>query len=270
MTIIPTRPRSSQGVDLRKLHFPVMWTPIQSGVRVCCTPDRGPISTNQKPLANRAITFELSRMALYGLEGDIVAGGLDPTLDEARRLIADPDGPNLTEAGAKFVVRDDFTNPELPFSDRSDSAMRRVTKLWDEYPFLDWSRFYASTNDLDLANSEALMVGRGFDGIYVRSMSSAYKNGASGAKDGSLLALRRFKRTTGRIIGAFERQGQALRCAKVSCEEFPPFPLRLGLENASGFRSDDLMGAKIQFAYMAGDPDQPIKPTLTRVLELKS
>jgi DNA ligase-1 len=188
---------------LKKLSYPVMASPKLDGIRIMNRGALGPVTRTWKEVPNDKVRKFLSRPELEGFDGEIIFG---PVFDEkvfntTQSAVMKIEGPCMTEGGVLWVF-DDFTNKDAPFEERFASAERRVLLLPpDLKPYVQIVPHAVIHNDIDLANYEAIQVGRGAEGAMVRDPAGKYKMGRSTARGGELGKIKRFTDAEATIIG---------------------------------------------------------------------
>lgn len=184
--------------DLSKLRFPLVASPKIDGIR-CLIIDGKPVSRKLKPIPNRFVFGSLASLApdLDGLDGELMIEG-KPFNEISSAVMSELGAP----AGVVFVVFDSFTNPDLAYALRLQSAMAQVDKLTMNHIKVVESKILSDASEL-LAY-EGICLSRGFEGVMTRSVDGRYKYGRSTANEQILLKLKRFEDSEAVIVGAIE------------------------------------------------------------------
>jgi DNA ligase-1 len=202
----PLLAASTKEADLANLHFPLMWSPKLDGIRTMML-DGTPVSRKLKPLPNEKLRTWLTRFDLAGLDGEMLYGPITDkdVFNRTQSAVMSMDGPCPTEAAGKYLVFDDFTNPEVPFLDRFTQLTERVSHLPEEARQVIQLVPHKMVGTLDdLMNVERVIVERGFEGVMGRSPQGRYKFGRSTLREGILFKIKRFTDAEARICGVEE------------------------------------------------------------------
>ena len=211
----PFKPMLAADVDISKLSFPCIAQPKIDGVRALNV--NGKLTGRSlKPFKNKSVAELFSKEILSGFDGEMVASSIffespkDTCRETTSRL-------NTIEAGSKdilWIIYDDFSNPELPYSQRLMNSFERIQQLHLAYPFLqnhiqsiiDYSptldNYHHHNLDKNLSvitNLEELEIynkhylKKDMEGTILRSPTAPYKFGRSTIKEGGLLRLKEFQ-----------------------------------------------------------------------------
>lgn len=172
-----------------KLRFPLLASAKIDGVRCSIVEQDGRLAKavlrSLEDVPNDHIRTQLSRLAFYGLDGEIylpmenrVASKQPlPDYNDVQSMV-------MTKAGVQpftFHVFDDHSEPDLPYSQRIQNVEKRVARLRAEHGF-DW---IIAVPHLTVPNEDELMalhkvhLAWGFEGTVVRSRDGVYKQGTS-------------------------------------------------------------------------------------------
>lgn len=189
--------------DIQMLNFPVLASPKLDGYR-CLILDGLAVLRSLKVVPNEHIREALSHGGLNGLDGELVVG--DPKAPDCYRTTSSGVASHGGRPDWTFWVFDDFTRPELPFTERLANAKARVSGLNRELkPRVKIVPHVLKKTPEDLHEYEAQHIIAGYEGVMVRDPDGAYKYGRATAREGSLLKIKRFTDGDARIVG-FEEQ----------------------------------------------------------------
>lgn len=206
MTFKPLLAASTDGEDLSKLVFPLFWSPKLDGIRTLIHSD-GPVSRKIKLLPNEKLRAFLGRFDLAGMDGEMIYGPVTDkdVFNRTQSAVMKVAGPCPTEADGKYLVFDDFTNPDLPFNERFIGLFQRVEALPEEArKVIRLVPHREVANIDDLANCERLAVEKGYEGIMIRKLEGRYKFGRSTLREGILAKIKRFADFDAEILDVYE------------------------------------------------------------------
>lgn len=191
---------------LQKLSYPQFWSPKLDGIRTLIVEDKaGPVSRTYKRFPNEKVhAFLSNRPELFGLDGEIIFGPVtdEKVFNHTQSCLMSGDGPAFDEADGRFMVFDDFTNPDDPFEVRIARAQAKVDALpADLAAFVKMVPHKLVHNADDLASVEAIVVEKGYEGVMVRRPDGRYKHNRSTAREGILGKIKRFTDAEATIIG---------------------------------------------------------------------
>lgn len=182
------------------LTFPLYASPKIDGVRVLIK-DGVALSRKLLPIPNRYVQSVLSHPLMEGMDGEIVSG--DPTAKNCFQATLSAVMSEDGEPNFKFLVFDLWNSARgfkwrcMELHDRCKDPV--VKKL----PVLRLSQLeMRSQKELD--DYEASMVGRGYEGLIVRSPLSRYKFGRSTENEQALMKIKRFDDSEARVIDVQE------------------------------------------------------------------
>lgn len=196
---------------LRKLTYPLMWSPKLDGVRTLIPARRGgPVTRAYKDIPNDKVREFLSRPEFFGFDGECVFGPHDKgVFNRTQSAVMTIAGPSFEEADGCLWVFDDFSHPTDPFKDRFARLQERVSKLGGLKEFIVVVQHQLVHNADDLSNVEVVCVESGFEGVMVRDPNGVYKAGRSTLRDRILGKIKRFKDAEAEIIGYEEEMHNA-------------------------------------------------------------
>lgn len=217
------------------LPYPLLGSPKLDGIRTLMVDGAegvsGPVPATRKILLlpNVKIRARLSRPELLGMDGELISGGMrhPDVYNSTMRIVMKGEGPDMdepvwlyTDAKGKpkmsftpvegalpidrsyYYVFDDFSQPDLPFSERFANLERRVADLpADLKPFVRVVPHPVIETAIELANYERVFVEDGFEGMMLRHPQGRYKFGRSTENEMILAKVKRFADTDGIIIG---------------------------------------------------------------------
>jgi DNA ligase-1 len=192
--------------DLQRLSWPRIWSPKLDGIRTMMLGVE-PVSRKLKLLPNEALRFFLARQPIQGFDGEMVYG---PTtspgvFNHTQSKVMKVSGPCPTEANGKYLVFDDFTNPNDPFVDRFARLTERVSKLDEDVRQVIQLVPHESLGNLDeMNNVERIAVEAGYEGIMLRDPNGRYKFGRGTLREGLMLKIKRFADVDCEIIATYE------------------------------------------------------------------
>lgn len=178
-----------------KIKFPVIASPKVDGIRAV-TLGNQVMSRKLIALPNRYLQDQLAadRARLVYLDGEIMTytnGVMDPFHTVQSKVMSVNGGFMF-----KWLVFDDFHNPEQPYVERQMMSSRCYAS---EFCITHES---ARIDDIEqLVRYEELIVSKGYEGICLRSPQGQYKQGRSTLNEGGLLKLKSFADAEGRVIG---------------------------------------------------------------------
>ena len=223
MTTKPFKPllaASLDGVDPKTLAFPLMWSPKLDGIRVLIHPDHGAVTRKIKRIPNDKIFAQLSDPLLNGFDGEIVFGPVTDkdVFNRTQASVMKIEGPGMDEPfrvggqkeaseagsgmGGTYLVFDDFTYPDEPFTDRYARLADRVAGLPSHLTAcVKIVPHFEVETDVDLGNIERVIVEQGYEGVMLRNPHGRYKFGRSTVNEMILAKVKRFADTDGTVIG---------------------------------------------------------------------
>ncbi len=296
MTIKPFQPLLAwnKQFELSELTFPWLWSPKLDGIRTMIK-EQGPVTRKIKLVPNEKLRAFLDRDELRNIDGEMIYGDqtAPDVFNKTQSAVMKIEGPCPVEAGATFLVFDDFTNPEDPFEVRFARLETRVAALPEDLRQVVKIVPHRLVENIDdLINIERIAVEQGYEGIMLRKPGGHYKYGRSTFNEGILLKVKRFEDAEATITGVeelFHNENEKLRdelghakrstnqenlvagntlgAIVVDCEGFPPFKIGSGWTQAQrqALWGDDrgagLIGRVVCFKYQpSGMKDVPRFP----------
>lgn len=180
---------NSKGHTRDKLEFPVIVSPKLDGIRCLITVD-GVVSRKLKAIPNEFVRRELAG-CLPGLDGELLTftnGAMDD-YNTVQSKIMSRDG----EPDFQFWVFDDFTNPDVPYSQRRPKQL-----ALPRCKIVPVSRIF-DLDDLDEKEQE--YIDAGYEGIMLRNPRGPYKFGRSTFNQQYLIKLKRWTDSEAIITG---------------------------------------------------------------------
>ena len=180
--------------DTITLQYPVLASVKLDGIR-CVVIDGVALSRNLKPIKNKWVQSCIGRPEYNGLDGELIVGDIfakDCYRKTSSGVMSESGEPDFT-----FHVFDRFDVPDLEFIERSI--------LLPDMPYVSVVEQLVVDSEEALLNIEGDLLTLGAEGVMVRSMSGAYKQGRSTRKDGILGKLKRFADAEYEVVGYVER-----------------------------------------------------------------
>lgn len=206
MTFKPLLASPTTNDDLKALSFPVLWSPKLDGIRLLIN-EHGAVSRKLMLLPNEKLRKFFEVPELLNFDGEIVYGpSTAPNVfHHTQSCVMRVDGPCPTEGQGTFLVFDDFSRPEDPYSERYARLVQRISRLPEPLRHHVRAVPHLPVYNLDdLRNVEGLCVSKGFEGIMLRNLKGRYKYGRSTLREGILLKVKRFEDFDARIKSVYE------------------------------------------------------------------
>ncbi len=184
--------------DIKLLTYPLMASPKLDGIRAIVDPELGVVSRNLKPIRNDFVRERFSVPFLEGLDGELILGAHDTTVfRRTTSAVSAFEGcPDVT-----FWVFD-VQGVRAGFQERYEYLMSNVHGRFKNVKVVPHQFI---KNHVELAVYEESCLAAGYEGIMVRSLDGAYKEGRATVREGSLLKVKRFADAEAEIIGFEER-----------------------------------------------------------------
>jgi len=154
------------------------------------------LTRSLKPIPNKHIQAEWSRSDFAGIDGEFILG--DPTAPDAYRATNSALMRHEGTPEATLYAFDDFTRPDLPYSERYSILADRVQRLQSQgaqIVLLD------QLSADDPAAIEESVLAEGYEGIIARDPSQPYKFGRSTLRERKLLKIKRFREAEAVVTG---------------------------------------------------------------------
>ena len=175
--------------DTKLLTYPLMASPKLDGIRAIVDPELGLVSRNLKPIRNIFTRDQFSTPFLEGLDGELILGAHDATV--FRRT---------TSAVSAFEGCPDVTlwvfdvqGVDAGFQERYEYLMSNVHSRFTNVRVVPHQFI---KNHVELAVYEESCLSAGYEGVMVRSLDGAYKEGRATVRAISRRWPRRWKRST--------------------------------------------------------------------------
>lgn len=180
--------------DTAKLQYPVLVSCKLDGIR-CIVIDGVAYSRSLKPIRNKYVQACIGKPEYNGMDGELVVGD-----------IFAKDCYRVTNSG----VMSEDGEPDFTFHvfDRIDRPLSSFQERFETLEFMPYAQVVPHLlveNEAQLLEIEQGLLARGAEGVMVRSLDGAYKQGRSTLKDGILGKLKRFTDSDFTVVGFEER-----------------------------------------------------------------
>jgi len=184
-------------IEFDRLVFPVFASPKLDGVRALRMSSCF-LSRTLKPLPNQHLQ---ARFTLPdGLDGEVIVG--DPRASDCYlKTVSTIMSENVTSAGVKYYIFDNFNEPLLAYDQRRPLVINHPDCVILE-------QFHVNTL-VGLLELEKQMLSEGYEGLIVRDVHGRYKFGRSTAREGIMLKLKRFNDAEAIVQGFVEHMHNA-------------------------------------------------------------
>lgn len=186
-------------VPLNDVKFPVYVSTKLDGIR-CLIIDGVAYSRSLKPIRNKYIQSIIGNEKYNGFDGELVVGNIydkDVFQKTTSGVMSEQGEPNFV-----FYVFDDFTNPDLPYSERADVMRDKVDTLTDHIKFLG-QKLIHTVDDIKLVLGKEQSLGG--EGLILRNPDGVYKFGRSTPKQQLSIKVKFFEQDEFEIVGFEER-----------------------------------------------------------------
>ena len=190
-------------VPLEQVRLPVYVSTKLDGIR-CVIIDGVAYSRSLKPIRNKYIQSIIGNEKYNGFDGELVVGNIyDKGVFQKTTsgVMSEQGEPNFV-----FYVFDDFTNPNLPYSERADVMRYKVDTLTDRIKFLGQKLVDSKERIEYLLETEKVVGG---EGLILRSPNGKYKYGRSTPKEQLSVKLKFFEQDEFEVVGFTERMHNA-------------------------------------------------------------
>ena len=190
-------------VPLEQVRLPVYVSTKLDGIR-CVIIDGVAYSRSLKPIRNKYIQSIIGNEKYNGFDGELVVGNIydkDVFQKTTSGVMSEQGEPNFV-----FYVFDDFTHPNLPYSERADKTRYKVDTLTDHIKFLGQKLVDSKERIEFLLETEQVVGG---EGLILRSPNGKYKYGRSTPKEQLSIKLKFFEQDEFEVIGFNERMHNA-------------------------------------------------------------
>jgi len=181
--------------DTAQVKYPVLVSQKLDGIR-CLIIDGVAVSRNLKPIRNEFVQATIGLGQYNGLDGELIVG--DPFSKDCYRStnsgVMSKDGePDFT-----YRVFDRWDRPSERFADRLAATQRgyKIQRVFHQWAYCE----------SDLLRIEEELLGKGAEGVMVRSLEGTYKYGRSTLKEGTLGKLKRMESSEAEILWVIELQ----------------------------------------------------------------
>ena len=186
-------------VPLNDVKFPVYVSTKLDGIR-CLIIDGVAYSRSLKPIRNKYIQSIIGNEKYNGFDGELVVGNIydkDVFQKTTSGVMSEQGEPNFV-----FYVFDDFTHPNLPYSERADVMRDKVDTLTDHIKFLG-QKLIQTVDDIKLVLGKEQSLGG--EGLILRNPDGVYKFGRSTPKQQLSIKVKFFEQDEFEIVGFEER-----------------------------------------------------------------
>ena len=197
-----TRPMKGQPFDSDFARYPYLATPKIDGIRFLMVNDSA-VSSSFKKIRNRFIWNRLSKLLPNGLDGEITVGS---TFNETSSAVMAYEGKPFFTA---WIF--DYVNPErkniLSYAERIEELRSLELEDLNEHSEKIGGRFkilsspHLVSNYEDVEFYRDLYIGKGFEGLILRSPKGTYKMGKATHRENLLLKIKEFVDEEAVVIG---------------------------------------------------------------------
>lgn len=186
-------------VPLEQVRLPVYVSTKLDGIR-CVIIDGVAYSRSLKPIRNKYIQSIIGNEKYNGFDGELIVGNVydkDVFQKTTSGVMSEQGEPNFV-----FYVFDDFTHPNLQYSERADIMRDKVDTLTDHIKFLG-QKLIHNIDDINsrLEKEQSL----GGEGLILRNPDGVYKFGRSTPKQQLSIKVKFFEQDEFEVIGFEER-----------------------------------------------------------------
>lgn len=185
--------------DMKKIKYPVLVTPKLDGIR-CLKIDGKAVSRNFKKIPNRHTSAWIEKYFPDGVDGELMLEG--KTFQATTSAVMSEDGePPVVYHIFDYVIDGGVGEA---YASRCSNLKRIETR---DIP----KHLYKLILPVIIQNEEELLeierdyLGRGYEGVMLRSIDGPYKCGRSTVGEGFLLKLKRFQDSEAVVVGFEER-----------------------------------------------------------------
>lgn len=172
-----------------QVNLPALMSPKLDGIR-CLIIDGKPCSRNLKPIPNRFINQELTKLSLPAVDGELMIVG---DFNSVQSAVMSEDGkPDFT-----YMIFDSFINPKEPYATRFSNVVKM--QLLSERVRYIGNRYVEKHAEIkEHFNS---WIDAGFEGAIIRNPHAPYKFGRSTLREGYMLKMKKWFEDEAEIIG---------------------------------------------------------------------
>jgi DNA ligase 1 len=182
--------------DINALKYPVLVSPKLDGVRATVQGGRL-LSRTLKPIPNRNVQARFAGLP-EGLDGELIVG-YPTSFDTYRQTVSVVMSDDKPDNCVCFHVFDRYGKGN--FQERLGDVFASATH---RYVVPVEHVFIKSAEELE--TMETAWLAEGYEGVMVRSIAGAYKEGRSTVSEGILLKLKRFVDSEAEVLGAYEQE----------------------------------------------------------------
>ena len=186
-------------VPLEQVRLPVYVSTKLDGIR-CVIIDGVAYSRSLKPIRNKYIQSIIGNEKYNGFDGELVVGNIydkDVFQKTTSGVMSEQGEPNFV-----FYVFDDFTHPNLPYSERADVMRYKVDTETNHIKFLGQKLVDSKERIQCLLETEQVVGG---EGLILRNPDGMYKYGRSTPKEQLSIKLKFFEQDEFEVVGFEER-----------------------------------------------------------------
>lgn len=186
-------------VPLEQVRLPVYVSTKLDGIR-CVIIGGVAYSRSLKPIRNKYIQSIIGNEKYNGFDGELVVGNIydkDVFQKTTSGVMSEQGEPNFV-----FYVFDDFTHPNLPYSERADIMRYKVDTLTDRIKFLG-QKLIHNIDDINSCLEKEQSLGG--EGLILRNSDGVYKFGRSTPKQQLSIKVKFFEQDEFEVIGFEER-----------------------------------------------------------------
>lgn len=183
--------------DISTLKYPVLVTPKLDGIRVLKV-DGKALTRKFKPVPNTHIRTLLEKHLPDGIDGEIMTPG---TFNDIQSKVMSFEGtPDFTFYAFDYVSK----KLDEPYRDRVQKLFDVIEKTHTPFRIVVLYPEIVE-NEKELLKYEAECLGKGFEGVMIRTPLGKYKCGRSTPKEQILMKLKRFLDAEARVVGFEEK-----------------------------------------------------------------
>ena len=186
-------------VPLEQVRLPVYVSTKLDGIR-CVIIDGVAYSRSLKPIRNKYIQSIIGNEKYNGFDGELVVGNIydkDVFQKTTSGVMSEEGEPSFV-----FYVFDDFTHPNLPYSERADIMRYKVDTVTDHIKFLGQKLVDSKERIEYLLETEQVVGG---EGLILRNPEGVYKFGRSTPKEQLSVKVKFFEQDEFEVVGFEER-----------------------------------------------------------------
>jgi DNA ligase 1 len=185
-----------------EIRFPLYALPKIDGIR--CVVSVG-VANSRKfiPIKNNVIRAVLSLPALDGLDGELTIGPI--SAENVFNLTTSAVmGNKVKDPQFQFHVFDDFSEPDLPYSQRQVKLRERLPTIVGTLPLIQYVEPTLVESWDELAAFEDRCLTDGFEGVITRAPEFKYKFGRGTKREQGMLKLKRYTDSEAELTGFVE------------------------------------------------------------------